>query len=91
MLYSSPGLYIASPQTSGYSYAFSKNILHEFVHAKVLPDRANRNTASMIEVRVLDENWRLLGGCAVVLAPVPYEGPGDGGVPSRRDADGPTR
>ena len=43
------------------------------------------------ELRWPRENWRLLGGCAVVLAPVPYEGPGDGGVPSRRDADGPTR
>jgi maltooligosyltrehalose trehalohydrolase len=43
------------------------------------------------EVRWPRENWRLLGGCAVVLAPRPYDGPGDDGVPARRDADGPTR
>ena len=43
------------------------------------------------EVRWPRENWRILGGCAAVLAGRPHDGPGDDGVPSRRDADGPTR
>lgn len=43
------------------------------------------------ELRWPRENWRLLGGCAVVLAPRPLDAPGDHGVPGRRDADGPTR